>query len=63
MRRLLAVVAARMAGLVVVQSIAGDVGLPRMTLTRYLDLLELVFVVKRVPAWSSNPTRRAISHA
>ncbi|WP_066364637.1 ATP-binding protein [Herbidospora mongoliensis] len=61
MRRLLAVVAARMAGLLVVQSIAGDVGLSRMTLTRYLDLLELVFVVKRVPAWSSNLTRRAIS--
>ncbi|WP_237110923.1 ATP-binding protein [Nonomuraea sp. MG754425] len=61
MRRLLSVIAARMAGLAVVQSIAGDVGLPRMTLSRYLDLLELVFVIKRVPAWSSNLTRRAIS--
>jgi predicted AAA+ superfamily ATPase len=61
MRRLLSVVAARMGGLAVIQSIAGDVGLPRMTLARYLDLLELVFVIKRIPAWSSNLTRRAVS--
>ncbi|MFI7633387.1 ATP-binding protein [Nonomuraea sp. NPDC049400] len=61
MRRLLSVVAARMGGLAVVQSMAGDVGLPRMTLSRYLDLLELVFVIKRIPSWSSNLTRRAIS--
>ncbi|TMR95132.1 ATP-binding protein [Nonomuraea basaltis] len=61
MRRLLSVIAARMGGLAVIQSIASDVGLPRMTLSRYLDLLELVFVIKRIPAWSSNLTRRAIS--
>ncbi|MFG1615634.1 ATP-binding protein [Nonomuraea wenchangensis] len=61
MRRLLSVVAARMGGLAVIQSIAGDVGLPRVTLARYLDLLELVFVIKRIPAWSSNLTRRAVS--
>ncbi|GAA1008030.1 hypothetical protein Aple_044780 [Acrocarpospora pleiomorpha] len=61
MRRLLSVIGARMASMAVVQSIANDVGLPRMTLTRYLDLLELVFVIKRIPAWSSNLTTRAIS--
>jgi uncharacterized protein len=61
MRRLLSVVAARMGTLAVAQSIANDVGLSRMTLTRYLDLLELVFVIKRIPAWSSNLTTRAIS--
>jgi predicted AAA+ superfamily ATPase len=61
MRRLLSVVAARMATLAVVQSIANDVALPRMTLSRYLDLLELIFVIRRIPAWSSNLTTRAIS--
>ncbi|MFG1962691.1 ATP-binding protein [Nonomuraea sp. NPDC049028] len=61
MRRLLSVIGARMGGLAVVQSIAGDVGLPRVTLSRYLDLLELIFVIKRIPAWSSNLTTRAIS--
>ena len=61
MRRLLSVVAARMGAMAVVQSIANDVALPRQTLSRYLDLLELIFVVKRIPAWSSNLTTRAIS--
>ena len=40
---------------------ANDVCLPRMTLSRYLDLLDLVFVIRRVPAWSSNLATRAIS--
>ncbi|MGI8335041.1 ATP-binding protein [Actinomadura scrupuli] len=57
----LSMVAARMGTLAVVQSMANAVGLPRMTLSRYLDLLELVFVIRRVPAWSSNLTTRAIS--
>jgi uncharacterized protein len=61
MRRLLSVVAARMGTLAVAQSMANDVALPRQTLSRYLDLLELIFVIKRIPAWSSNLTTRAIS--
>jgi uncharacterized protein len=61
MRRLLSVVAARMATLAVAESIASDVAMPRQTLSRYLDLLELIFVIKRIPAWSSNLTTRAIS--
>jgi hypothetical protein len=61
MRRLLSVVAARMATLAVAESMANDVAMPRRTLSRYLDLLELVFVIKRIPAWSSNLTARAIS--
>lgn len=28
---------------------------------RYLDLLELIFVIKRIPAWSSNLTTCAIA--
>ncbi len=61
MRRLLSVVAARMGGLVVTQAIADTVDVHRTTVARYLDLLELVFVIKRIPAWSSNLTRRAVS--
>lgn len=61
MRRLLSVVAARMATLAVAESIAADVAMPRQTLSRYLDLLELIFVIRRIPAWSSNLTTRAIS--
>jgi len=40
---------------------ANDIAPPRQTLSRYLDLLELIFVIKRIPAWSSHLTRRAIS--
>jgi hypothetical protein len=61
MRRLLSVVAARMAMLSVAEPMANDVAMSRRTLSRYLDLLELVFVIKRIPAWSSNLTTRAIS--
>jgi predicted AAA+ superfamily ATPase len=61
MRRLLNVIAARMGGLAVAQAIADSVGLHRTTLARYMDLLELVFVIKRIPAWSSNLTSRAVS--
>lgn len=61
MRRLLSVVAARMGTLAVVQQIANDLGLSRTTLSRYLDLLELVFVIRRIPGWSSNLTTRAVS--
>lgn len=61
MRRLLSMVAARMATLAVVQSMASDIGIARPTLSRYLDLLELVFVIRRIPAWSSNLTTRAIA--
>jgi predicted AAA+ superfamily ATPase len=60
MRRLLSVVAGRMGGLAVPQALGSDVGMSRVTLSRYLDLLELVFVIKRIPAWSSNATTRAI---
>jgi predicted AAA+ superfamily ATPase len=61
MRKLLSVVAARMGGLAVTQALGSDVGMSRVTLSRYLDLLELVFVIKRIPAWSSNVTTRAIA--
>jgi predicted AAA+ superfamily ATPase len=61
MRRLLNMVAARMATMAAVQPMASDIGIPRPTLSRYLDLLELVFVIRRVPAWSSNLTTRAVA--
>jgi hypothetical protein len=39
LRRLLSIVAARMGTLAVAQSMANDIGLPRRTLSRYLNLL------------------------
>jgi len=55
MRRLLNVVAARMGTLAVAQSMAKDIALPRRTLSRYLDLLELIFVIKRIPGLVIEP--------
>jgi predicted AAA+ superfamily ATPase len=61
MRRLLNVAAAQMASLAVPAAIASKLQIPGNTLKRYLDLLELLFVVRRIPAWSTNLTTRAVS--
>jgi predicted AAA+ superfamily ATPase len=61
LRTLLNVAAASMAGLTVVDRISNRTGLPASTVKRYLDLLELLFVIRRVPAWSSNRTTRAVA--
>src|SRR5262249_23602969 len=59
-RRLLRVLAATTAGRAVPHRHTRDVGLPLTTLKRYLDALELVYVIRRVPAWASNLTTRAV---
>ena len=61
MRRLLNVLAAQMASIPVPTGLAGALNIPVTTLKRYLDLLELLFVVRRIPAWSTNLTTRAIA--
>lgn len=38
-------------------------GLHRTTVNRYLELLEAVFLIHRLPAWSRNPTARVVRHA
>lgn len=60
LRRLLALLAGRSGGLLVPGALARQSGIPRTTLTRYLELLSAVFLVKQVPAWSANHTKRAI---
>ena len=61
LRRLLSTLAATTAGLSVPQRLSSDVGLPVTTVRRYLDALDLVYVVRRIPAWSSNLTARAVA--
>jgi predicted AAA+ superfamily ATPase len=58
--KLLALLAGRAGQLLVPSSLAGQVGLSRSTLVRYLELLASVFLVKTLPAWSSNLTQRAV---
>lgn len=38
-------------------------GLHRTTVNRYLELLEAVFLIHRLPAWSRNLTARVVKHA
>jgi predicted AAA+ superfamily ATPase len=57
--KLLGLLAGRAAGLVVPATLAGQSGIPRSTLVRYLELLDSVFLVKSLPAWSTNQTSRA----
>ncbi len=58
--KLLALLAARAGGLLVPSTLAGQSGIPRTTLVRYLELLSSVFLIKSIPAWSSGRTQRAV---
>jgi predicted AAA+ superfamily ATPase len=61
LRRLLNLLAASMASLAVPAAFANQLQLPASTVKRYLDLLELLFVTRRIPAWSTNLTTRAVA--
>jgi predicted AAA+ superfamily ATPase len=57
---LLKLLAARSSGLLNLADVGRDIGLPHTTLTRYLALLETVFLVLRLPAWSRNLGQRLV---
>lgn len=58
--RLLRLLAARSATLLNVAEISRVSGIPQTTLKRYLGLLEAIFLVMRLPAWSSNLSKRLV---
>lgn len=60
MRALTRLVAARSGQLLVPSALGNDLTLPQPTVKRYLGLLEEVFLIKRIPAWSRNLGSRAI---
>jgi predicted AAA+ superfamily ATPase len=57
---LLKLLAARVSGLLNLADVARDAGLSHSTLTRYLALLETIFLVHRLPAWSANLGKRLV---
>jgi uncharacterized protein len=57
---LLKLFAARTSGLLNLADVGRDAGLPHSTLTRYLVLLETLFLVHRLPAWSPNLGKRLV---
>ena len=60
MRALIRLLAARSGQLLVATAVGSDAGLTASTVYRYLSLLEEVFLVKRIPAWSRNVSTRAV---
>lgn len=63
MRALIRVLASRSAQLLVPTALGNDIRLPRRTTERYIGLLEEVFLIKRIPAWSRNVSTRATATA
>lgn len=60
MPALLSLLAARNAGLLNASELSRSASIKLTTLNRYLALLETVFLVQRVPAWSANLGKRLV---
>lgn len=63
MRALIYLLAARSGQLVVPHALANSLGLSQDTVRRYLAMLEEVFLIKRIRAWSRNLSSRATGMA
>jgi predicted AAA+ superfamily ATPase len=61
MRALIRLLAARSGQILVAAALGSEAGMSQGTALRYLSLLEEVFLIKRVPAWSRNISSRATS--
>ena len=61
MRRLISILAAQTGGLLNANRIAGRLGLTAPTVRRYIEILETIFLVRLIPAWSANATTRAVA--
>ena len=61
-RRLLRLLAAHAAQEVHLASLASALGIPRSTLANHEALLEAVYLLFEIPAWSRNPTARVVRH-
>jgi uncharacterized protein len=63
MPHLLRLLAAQAANIVVPANISNDLALHRETVEAYIGLLEAVFLVKRLPAWTPGIGNREIRHS
>jgi uncharacterized protein len=57
---LIAMLAARNATLFNIAELSRTLAMPHSTLSNYLDMLEALFLIRRVPAWSSNLGKRLV---
>ncbi|WP_203907135.1 ATP-binding protein [Rhizocola hellebori] len=60
MRRLIALLAAQTGGLVNFSRLANDLSITAPTVRSYVEILETIYLVRLIPAWSSGATARAI---
>lgn len=60
MPRLLSLLAARTASLLNFAELSRSSGLPQTTLKRYMALLEMTFLMRTLPAWSGNMSKRLV---
>jgi hypothetical protein len=58
--RLIRLLAARSASELNLSSLAADAEIPVRTLPPYLDLLETLYLIDRIPAWSTNLSKRVV---
>jgi uncharacterized protein len=58
--RLIRLLAARSASELNLNSLAADADIPVRTLPPYLDLLETLYLIDRIPAWSTNLSKRVV---
>ena len=63
LRRLLEMCAIRTGTLLNVSSLATDLGIARATLDGYLAVLERMYLIRRLPAWHTNASRRLMKTA
>lgn len=61
MRRLVGALAAQSGGLLNYSRLSSDLALPASTVRDYVELLELIYLVRLIPAWSANATARAVA--
>lgn len=59
MRRLLSLLAGQVGGLLNANRLASELGISAPTVRSYLSILETIFIVRLIPAYSANATSRA----
>lgn len=60
MPRLLSLLASRAAGLLNIAEVSRSIAYSQMTINRYMSLLERVFLIEKVPAWSGSLKTRLV---
>jgi predicted AAA+ superfamily ATPase len=58
MRRLITLLAARCGGMINMAKLASDLTITEPTVRRYIQILETIYLIQLIPAWSSGATKR-----